>query len=99
MPFVAPTEYTFGHEAGQPTDPIPLLPEEDAIRDFAFATVVATKNIKEGELITKENTWPKRPGIGEISAKDHDLIIGKKVNKKISKDSHLSFKDIILNTN
>ncbi len=75
------------------------IPEEDAIRDFAFATVVATKNIKEGELITKENTWPKRPGIGEISAKDHDLIIGKKVNKKISKDSHLSFKDIILNTN
>ena len=32
MPFVAPTEYTFGHEDGQPTDPIPLLPDDDAIR-------------------------------------------------------------------
>ena len=70
------------------------IPEEDGIRDFAFATVVATKNISKGEYLSKSNTWPKRPGIGEIPAYDHDLIIGKKVNKDIKKDLHISFKDI-----
>ena len=70
------------------------IPEEDGIRDFAFATIVATKNIKKGEYLSKSNTWPKRPGIGEIHACDHELIIGKKVNKDIQKDFHISLKDI-----
>ena len=35
------------------------IPEEDAIRDFAFATVVATKNIKEGEPTQKKILGPK----------------------------------------
>ena len=70
------------------------IPEEDGIRDFAFATIVATKNIQKGEYLSKSNTWPKRPGIGEILACDHELIIGKKVNKDIQKDFHISLKDI-----
>ena len=70
------------------------IPEEDGIRDFAFATVVATKDIKKGEYLSKSNTWPKRPGIGEIPAYNHGLILGKKVNKDIKKDFHISLKDI-----
>ena len=70
------------------------LPEEDPIRDFAFATVVATKNIQKGDNITKSNSWPKRPGIGEIPANEHDLILGKKVNKDIAKDFHICRKDL-----
>tara|TARA_B100002019_G_C21248547_1_gene589759 strand:+ start:910 stop:1944 length:1035 start_codon:yes stop_codon:yes gene_type:complete len=71
------------------------IPEEDSIRDFAFATVVATANLKKGEILSKSNSWPKRPGIGEIPAYDHDSILGKKVNKDIVKDSHISLEDII----
>lgn len=71
------------------------IPEEDSIRNFAFATLVATENLKEGDTISKNNSWPKRPGIGEIPASEHDLIVGKKVNKDIMKDSHISRADLI----
>ena len=71
------------------------IPEEDSIRDFAFATVVATADLKKGDILSKNNSWPKRPGIGEISAYEHDSILGKKVNKDIIKDSHICIKDLI----
>ncbi len=71
--------------------------EEDAIRDFAFATVVASKDLKKGDIITKMNTWPKRPGIGEIPAFKHESILGKVINKNISKDIHISFNDFVEN--
>ena len=69
------------------------IKEEDGIRDFAFATVVATKNIKKGELFSFSNTWPKRPGIGEIQARDHSKIIGKKSKIDISAGEHISKTD------
>ncbi len=69
------------------------IPEEDAIRDFAFATIVATKDLKKGDTITKDNSWPKRPGIGEILASDHDQIIGRILNKDIRKDFNISYQD------
>ena len=71
--------------------------EEDAIRDFAFATIVASKDLKKGDIISKLNTWPKRPGIGEIHASDHESILGKIINKDISKDIHISFDDFVDN--
>ena len=40
------------------------IKEEDGIRDFAFATVVATKEISIGEQFTIKY-MAKRPGIGE----------------------------------
>tara|TARA_Y100001933_G_scaffold183059_1_gene181822 strand:- start:59 stop:1093 length:1035 start_codon:yes stop_codon:yes gene_type:complete len=70
------------------------IPEEDGVRDFAFATIVATRNINKGEYLSKSNTWPKRPGIGEIPAYNHDLIIGKRALKNIKGDTHISLKDI-----
>lgn len=70
------------------------IPEEDSIRDFAFATIVATKDLKRGDIISKENTWPKRPGIGEIKAYEHDSILGKEVKKIITKDSHIRNEDL-----
>tara|TARA_A100001388_G_scaffold277592_1_gene269735 strand:- start:441 stop:1475 length:1035 start_codon:yes stop_codon:yes gene_type:complete len=71
------------------------IPEEDSIRDFAFATLVATEDLKKGDIISKANSWPKRPGIGEIPAAEHELILGKTVNKDITKDSHISRADLI----
>ena len=70
------------------------IPEEDAIRDFAFATVVTTKNLKKGDIISKENTWPKRPGIGQILSCDHEQIIGRKLKRDLKKDTHISYQDI-----
>jgi len=70
------------------------LEEEQVTIDFAFATVVTTKSIKKGETFTKENLWVKRPGTGEIKAKHYNSLIGKKANKDIPSDEHISWNDI-----
>ncbi|MDR0903342.1 MAG: N-acetylneuraminate synthase family protein [Ruminococcus sp.] len=65
------------------------LEEEKVTIDFAFATVVATDDIKKNEKFSEENIWVKRPGTGEIFAKDFEKIIGKTAAFDIKKDTHL----------
>lgn len=69
--------------------------EEQVTIDFAFATVVAIKDIQEGEELTKENIWVKRPGTGEILAEKYKEVLGKKANKFIYKDHHLKYADFV----
>lgn len=65
--------------------------EEKVTIDFAFSTVVAIKDIAEGESFTEENIWVKRPGTGEIKAEHFTDILGKKAFASIPKDTHLSW--------
>ena len=65
------------------------LPEEQVTIDFAFATVVTIAPVKKGEVFTKENIWVKRPGTGEILAKDYTKILGKKAVEDIAADTQL----------
>ena len=66
-----------------------ILSSEKPTIDFAYASVVATKNIKAGEFFTSENIWVKRPGTGEYLAKDYNSLLGKKVLLDIKKDSQI----------
>jgi len=66
--------------------------EEQATIDFAFATVVAIKDINEGDILSSENIWVKRPGTGEIKAEHYESILGKHAICKINQDQHLSWK-------
>lgn len=68
--------------------------EEQVTIDFAFATVVAIKDIKAGEILTKENIWAKRPGTGEIKAEHFNSLLGKRVKNHIGDDEHLKWEDI-----
>ena len=45
---------------------------------FAFASVVSIKSLKKGEKFSKKNIWVKRPGTGEIPAKNFFSILGKR---------------------
>jgi sialic acid synthase SpsE len=63
--------------------------EEQVTSDFAFATVVTIKPIKQGELFSKDNIWVKRPGTGEILAEEFENILGKKAAANIPNDVHL----------
>ena len=45
--------------------------EEKSTINFAFASIVSTKNIKKGEKLTKENIFPKRPGTGDFKASEY----------------------------
>lgn len=67
--------------------------EEQVTMDFAFASVVSIKDIKKGEILSMDNIWVKRPGLGGISAAEFENILGKKALKDIAKDSQLGLKD------
>lgn len=71
-----------------------ILAEEQPTIDFAYACVVAIENIGKGELLSDKNIWVKRPGTGEIKALHFDSLLGRRVNKLISRDSQLKWADL-----
>ena len=71
-----------------------ILKEEKPIIDFAYACVVTTDNIKKGEKFTKDNLWVKRPGTGEIKAREYKNILGKTASRDLEADIQLKRKDI-----
>jgi len=71
-----------------------ILKEEQPTIDFAYASVVAIKDIKKGDMLTEENIWVKRPGTGEILAKHFQSLLGKVTQSDINTDCHLSWRDI-----
>lgn len=71
------------------------IKEEKSTIDFAFASLVATKNIAKGEKLSKFNIFPRRPGTGDFKAKSFYSVIGKKAKNFISKNTLIKFKDII----
>mgnify|MGYP000140217801 CR=1 FL=1 len=68
--------------------------EEQVTIDFAFATVCAIANIKQGEIFTKDNIWVKRPGTGKILAEHFEDVLGKHATRNIENDEQLSWEDI-----
>lgn len=71
-----------------------ILKEEEPTIKFAYATLVSISDINEGDEFNMNNIWVKRPGTGEIFAKDFKNVIGKKAKKSILKDEHLKWSDI-----
>lgn len=53
--------------------------EEQVTIDFAYASVVTIAEIKEGDVLTRDNIWVKRPGTGDFLAEDYESLLGKKV--------------------
>tara|TARA_B110000438_G_C15811966_1_gene650057 strand:+ start:574 stop:1611 length:1038 start_codon:yes stop_codon:yes gene_type:complete len=71
-----------------------ILKEEQPTIEFAYACVVSIKNIKKGDKFSKDNIWVKRPGTGQIKAKEYSKIIGKKAKQDILSDRQLTKLDI-----
>lgn len=83
-------EYLFLERGGSKG---PVAEEQPTI-DFAFASVVSIKEIKEGEFFSMENIWVKRPGTGEILADDFKTLLGKKALTTIPADTQLTWNAI-----
>jgi sialic acid synthase SpsE len=66
-----------------------ILPEEKVTIDFAYACVVATRNIQQGEKLSEGNVWVKRPGTGEILAEHYQSLIGRRALRAIQKDEQI----------
>ncbi len=66
--------------------------EEKKTAEFAFASVVSNRDIKEGEILTKKNIWVRRPGTGDFSAEEFKKLIGKKIKTKVKKNTQIKKK-------
>ncbi|EKE00357.1 MAG: hypothetical protein ACD_22C00041G0004 [uncultured bacterium] len=75
-----------------------ILKDEKPTIDFAYACVVSTEPIKKGAVFTKKNIWVKRPGTGEIKAKDYSKILNKRTNVDIPANTQISWKMIAENS-
>jgi len=71
-----------------------ILPEEQPVIDFAYASVVTIAPVRAGEVFSLENTWVKRPGTGAILAPELNRVLGKKAARDIQKDSQIDPDDI-----
>jgi N-acetylneuraminate synthase len=71
-----------------------VLPEEQPTIDFAYASVVAIRDIGGGELLSRDNIWVKRPGTGGIRAAAFEDLLGRVAARPISKDAQLSLEDL-----
>lgn len=69
-------------------------PEEQVTMDFAFATVVTIGPVTAGEEFTKANIWVKRPGTGAIPAEQYESVLGRRANRDLPADVHLTVDDI-----
>ena len=70
------------------------IQEEKPTINFAFASVVSIKEIKKGEVFSLENIWVKRPGTGQIPAKNLNDILGKVSKSHIKKNVQIKLNDI-----
>jgi N-acetylneuraminate synthase len=68
--------------------------EERATIAFAFASVVATRDIAVGQRLTEENIWTRRPGGGEFSALDYERLLGRVAASSIKRGSRLKKADL-----
>jgi N-acetylneuraminate synthase len=63
---------------------------------FAFASVVAIRDIAAGAVITDQDIWVKRPGGGDFGAGDFDTLLGKKAIRAIASGAQVRRADIAL---
>ena len=71
-----------------------ILPEEQPVIDFAYATVVTIAPVKKGESFSKSNIWVKRPGTGPIHATRFDDVLGRTALRDIPAEVHVRPEDI-----
>jgi len=70
-----------------------ILPAEQPVIDFAYASVVTIKDVKAGEVLSLDNVWVKRPGTGPIKAKDLDKVLGKVARRDLPANVQISPED------
>ena len=71
-----------------------ILIEEQPTIDFAYACVVAIRDIAAGDVLSRDNIWVKRPGTGEIKAVHFESLLGKRAKSWIPVDSQLKWKNV-----
>lgn len=71
-----------------------ILPQEQPTIDFAYACVVSIRPIRAGETLDMGNVWVKRPGTGEIKARDFHRVLGRTARRDIPVNAQIGWKDL-----
>ncbi len=71
-----------------------ILTEEQPTIDFAYACVVTTRAVAAGEAFNPENIWVKRPGTGEIKAKNYEGLFGKLATRDLPVNAQVGWSDV-----
>jgi N-acetylneuraminate synthase len=71
-----------------------ILAEEQPTIDFAYACVVTIRDVKEGEAFSAANVWVKRPGTGEIKARDYERVLGGTATRPIAANTQVKWSDV-----
>lgn len=71
-----------------------ILPEEQPVIDFAYASVVTIKPVRAGERFSQDNVWVKRPGTGPLHARELGRVLGKTANRNLAASAQLAPSDI-----
>jgi len=80
----------FEASGGQKT----ILAEEQPTIDFAYACVVTIRAVKQGDVFSRENVWVKRPGTGEIKARDFEKVLGRRAARDLPVNAQLTWNDL-----
>jgi len=78
-------EVSLGHEKR-------VQDKEEAVRSWAFRSIVTIRPVQAGEVLSTDNIWTKRPGTGIPSA-EFDQIVGKKALRDLPANVLLSRED------
>jgi N-acetylneuraminate synthase len=70
------------------------IPEEKITEAFAYGSVVATKDLQQGDVITEENIWVRRPSGGDFGSGDYEFLIGKTVTNFVKANSRIKKADL-----
>lgn len=71
-----------------------ILGEEQPTIDFAYACVVTTRPVAKGEALSGANIWVKRPGTGEIKARDYERVLGRTAARALDAHTQVSWNDL-----
>ena len=71
-----------------------ILPEEQPVIDFAYASVVTTAPVKKGAKFERGNLWVKRPGTGPLHATRFEEVLGRVATRDIPADVALAPTDV-----
>ena len=71
-----------------------ILAEEQPTIDFAYACVVTIQAVRKGDAFSRENVWVKRPGTGEIKARDFEAMLTRRAGRDIPVNTQLAWRDL-----
>lgn len=66
---------------------------EEPVYRFARASVVADRDLPQGQIITEYDIWARRPGSGEIAGYEFDLVLGRQLKHAVKRNTQLKWSD------